>query len=273
MNYIKLIEPGHIYVNLITGENYESMSNVVGHFSHKFNVDYHSKRMAYQDLVPGYPSIIKKYKEDDYAAFEELDQFIVDRNLFNIYVNNYQKKWAKKGDKSRDDGTVFHKQMEEEDIKRGYCINPINNKPYKVYTSDQFDPNNIKPGCYLETALHDPDSMVAGTPDKFFLCFEFDELLIDLLDYKTNEDLFTGAYKNRKFKKPLSHLAETKINKYALAMSGYLYFLLLLGAKPRSSTIIYSADKINMGIYRMPIIIEDSKKMLKAFKESNSQVV
>jgi hypothetical protein len=41
--------------------------------------------------------------------------------------------------------------------------------------------------------------------------------------------------------------------------------LSLLGAKPRSSYILYSPDKINTGTYKMPVIINDAKLMMETY--------
>lgn len=269
MNIITIDHKTHVYTNNVTSKIYSSTSSVVAFFRKEFDEVYWSKRKAYQEIVPGFPSIAARYKDEDYALFDELEPLVHNKELFNLYVKNFKKEWDLKRNKSIVKGHGTHSLFEDEDIKRGYAINPFNGKPYKVYTNETADFFNLKPGCYIEYIMHDESNMIAGTPDKVFLCWEDHKLYVDQYDYKTNENLFKTSYKDRKFIKPFNHVFDNKINGYTFAMSSYHYMLSLVGCTPRSSYLVTAKDIKQMGTVQVPIWIEDAKKMHQVYRESN----
>lgn len=267
MNPIKLIEPEHIYLNTITGEEYESESRVISFFKKKFDKEYYAKKKAYEELVPNFNEIYKKYKKEDHAVFEELDKHVYNKLVLERYIQDYLSRWDKKSAKANKDGTKFHKIAEEIDIKNGYAINPIDNSKYEVFTNETIDFDNLVPGCYLEIALADHEHKIAGTADKFFLVNINGKLFCDMFDYKTNENLFKKPF--NKFLKPFNSYEESKINTYTFQQSAYQYMLSLNGVMPRSSEILYSPNKdiTKIGRIKLPILMNESIKMHKIYYE------
>lgn len=276
-NFIRLYELEHIYKHIESGRQYPSVSKVISTFRKGFDADYHSKRMAYRDLVTMFPVIEKKYKKEDPAMFKELHKHIRNENLFKATVEGYRFKWKKKGTKAATKGTEYHEKKEREDIKRGYAINPFDGKPYKVYTNETIDFNNLKPGCYLEIALcsqhidaqDEYKVAICGTADKLFLCPDptYSFLYCDMYDYKTNDDILKKGY--GPFLKPFNKIDDTKVNGYTFQQSLYMVMLMLYGIQPRISELIISPDygKTKEGSLRLPLWLDLANQMIETFAD------
>ncbi len=141
-------------------------------------------------------------------------------------------KWKKKGDISREVGTLLHYIMEKETLDQASPVfyDVPCNKMVGTYTNgyknsipiNQLENNTV----YPELMIYDLEHMICGQSDKVIIV----DNKIHIWDYKTDQEISFTGYSNqwmspRKLLAPLQHLDECNGNIYSIKMSLYMYML------------------------------------------------
>lgn len=189
-NKIKFTEEGHTYTTEIDGKlaHLTSSTTFLSRYSKPFPKEFIAPKSAAKRLREGKKGV---------TTVDVLDM------------------WALNGDISRLYGNAVHKAVEywirfEEYPKTDYTRKVVN----------EFKKLNLGP-CIAEYVMGDVDLMLAGMADIIELV-DIDKKIINLLDIKTNADLYDSkGY----LLPPFDHLEASNFNKYRLQLSLYKYFL------------------------------------------------
>lgn len=79
-----------------------------------------------------------------------------------------------------------------------------------------------------EQIIYDTDYLLAGQVDLLVernVDGPNNKRVVDIIDFKTNNDITTEGYKGKKAKKPINHLQDCSYIKYTLQLSTYAYML------------------------------------------------
>ncbi len=203
MHNIRFIESTHQYLN-DKDEDLVSVSK----FTEKFKQKQDWKAIATR-------SAAKKTKEGTPTTAQEL-----------------MAKWKKKGDISREVGTLLHYIKEKEILDRDKpvfydieCDKMVGT--YSEGFKNSIPINELKNNCvYPELMIYDLEHMICGQSDKVIVT----DNKIHVWDYKTDLEMSFVGYSNqwmtaRKLLAPLDHLDECNGNIYSIKMSLYMYML------------------------------------------------
>lgn len=174
---------------------------------------------------------------------------------------------------SQINGTAFHLDRENECYDNGFSINPFTGERYPVIKYEkQYDNqslsddlSNLKEGCYPELLVwHEFENYcLMGQVDLAYVTEKDGQTLIDINDYKTNAKL-GSRQSHYKYHKPFSHLSDSKLVKYNLQQSAYMYLLELAGHTPRHLAIEHFKryDPKTGKIYQFKYMRDEVKLMM-----------
>lgn len=254
MSFIKFEEERHRY-------SYDeillrSVTSVIKELSPEFDALYTSRASAHKKMLGDeeFKRLRKEifgfdFKPNKDYSFPIFDELCGGGDKVELIQKDILQDWDDSGTK----GTAFHKEREEESIKRGEELNPFNNKMYKVITFDKQYDNQVydmdlfklPDGYYTELLVYDK-----ALPLEHTVCGTIDRLWIETIDgirytmtddYKTNAKELTEAKFNRMLP-PLSHLWENKITNYSLQASWYQMMLNSHGFTPLNAAFTWYKD-------------------------------
>lgn len=274
-------EEGHEY--WVGGKKAISVSGIIDKFHDHLDEDYWQTYGAYKKIFG--EEGIKQMKRDRGYKFplnmkppNEFFDFcasMTDPSDFFRCKDEVKQEWLD----SQVNGTAFHLERENELYDVGYSISPFNQQKYEVKKFDkQFDNQSLMDdlsklddGCY-------PELLVWWEFENFTLTGQVDLAYLDTLadgsrsascdDYKTNKKL--GSKESYyKFHKPLNHLSDSKLVKYNLQQSLYLYLLSLWGYSPDNLAITHykNYDPSTGKIYQFKYLKDEVELMCRLVNE------
>lgn len=273
---IIFVEDGHRYMYKDSVLN--SVTTEVGKYSETFNSMYQSRASAYKEIL-GEKEYLRyrkeifgfNYRPDESILFPLFDEICGSEEVEDVQ-NKFLEKWRMSGV----NGTIFHKDRENESYKRGYEINPFTGKSFDVRVLDkQFDNESwglnlfsIPDGYYSEFIVFDNlsplEKTLCGTIDRMWVETDYSTGIryTDTSDYKTNSD----PPKNSKYNKmypPLNHLWANKINDYNLQASLYQNLLSTHGFTPRRSSFEHFTDYDVTQVIEYPLtLLKDEAQII-----------
>ena len=177
--------------------------------------------------------------------------------------------WDLEKNRACNDGSNFHNEQEEEDIKNNNAI--ANHETDAIY-----DLSTLNDGIYTELMIWDDEYLICGKSDKVIISTDEKNLnpYISIKDYKTNKELKinynfinknTGEpVVNKYMLEPISHLVDCNYIHYTLQLSLYAYMLERKGFKVKDLELLHTPnyDKNNMKSYQLPYMREEIIAML-----------
>jgi len=221
-------EPSHTYSNS-EGEQYISVTTLIKKYSTPFDSTYWSQYKALKDVLEARGEW-KRYKLEaggwenvvNYCRF--LPSFPYGPQV-KERIQYYLKLWKEGGEDAAERGRIFHKKAELR-TKNSVIITETLREVdlvYKEMIIEKPDFNSVK--VYAEQIVYSHKYRVAGQVDWIYK--EGRDLYIK--DYKTCREISTEAFMDQTLLGPLSHLADTKFNKFQLQLSIYACLLEMVG--------------------------------------------
>lgn len=241
-------EENHSYINLY-GERYESVSGLIDPYKEKFNWEFNSIRSAFRALSEQlYKELTSIVNYDDPALIELIKNKVGEDVYKEIIINAelLKIKWKEKGIDRSEYGTNEHSYNEEEDMIRGYKINPIDGLKYKViprqssetYQNSLYIPEVLKMReniCMLECLNCDHESKTAGQEDvSFFKYLGGSQFGVFNMDYKTDAVIDYKSFFNRGFRMmsgELNYFMDCNFYVYSVKQSMYSIMQEKMGCK------------------------------------------
>jgi len=128
-----------------------------------------------------------------------------------------KKRWRDKGEKAAIAGKLWHKTAEDYISHKKIRKNKFTPIIQKFASEFQF-----KGQLFSECLLFDPELMISGTAD---IVQVIDNKIIQVHDFKVTEKKPSDYSFGKYMKPPISHLGDSKITKFSLQVSLYLYIL------------------------------------------------
>lgn len=164
---------------------------------------------------------VSKFLSRFYVAFDAV--------LISRGDKNLQKQWKDYGKERADEGTRIHNALEEYSLTTK--IQP-QNEDLRTAVISITSEYNYAYKSFNEQCIYNVENLVAGTCDKLLLFSSHPMSVVDIDDFKTNlkplrqVDLDKEGKRVHKFMTgPLSHLIDSKLNRYALQLSLYAWML------------------------------------------------
>ena len=187
-NKISLNEKKHIYSLENSNIQFTSVTTYIGDFFEKFDQQKIAKKLI---------------KTSPKYAHLSIDELIAD--------------W----DKSRDYGTLIHKQIEDH-INGTADASEIKAKNGVIWLNNYLENKNHE--LYIEKIIFSEELKLAGTMDVLVRLKDTDEYII--IDWKTNKKMTTKSFNNKMGTHPItSNIEDCKYNVYAFQLSLYRYIL------------------------------------------------
>jgi ATP-dependent exoDNAse (exonuclease V) beta subunit len=226
----------HKYFHIETGEEYKSVTTILGLYEPHFDSENIAKAVARKD---------GRTKEDVLAEWKHINQVANDKGNF---VHNLLEKYLK--------------------CNRLYV--PKTPKEKKLLLGFQKIEHQIDYGeeYYPEKILWNDEYKVAGMSD---LIVKNDDEYFSIIDYKTNKKFNFYSPYNKHLLEPLSHLQDCQYTVYSLQLSIYAYlYEQISGLKCKRLIIGYLADSEEFLFKIFPIIYlrNDVKILLNHYKEN-----
>ena len=197
--------------------------------------------------------------------FEKFDQQKIAAKLIqtNIkYAHLTVEELISEWDKSRDYGTLVHKQIEEH-VNGLSQASDMKAKNAVLWLNDFVKNKNCD--LLVEKIIFAKELCLAGTMDVLIRLKDSNEYII--IDWKTNKKIDTKSYRNKKGILPAtSDIADTKFNHYALQLSLYRYLLeTYYGLKISQHIIIHLKDHECVGLHA-PYMKDNIIKMVETLR-------
>lgn len=240
---VELIEPGHKYRSKVNAKRFKSVSKVIDHFREPFDREGQSRRSAAAELK---------------RAGERITNDAIEQCAAELRI-----RWDDKMVKSQVRGTAFHKSFEDFDNglqcdpRHMACIQRIHDELYK----DRYHE------VVVEGIISSNIFGVAGTSDKICQRAPGKKGILDISDYKTNEDgISLYSPYSKYFINGLGHLEDCKYTGYALQLSLYAFMALSKGYSIGRLSIVSVPDPCDPnGFYKeypVPFMMMEAKYML-----------
>lgn len=226
----------HVYLGKEDGQQYVSVTSVIGLYGNKFDSDFWSSYKALEAILDQETWQIVRSSLLNKKRFNPnlIKQLHVDEEEFLTKKAEILEGYDKSRIESCERGTKIHKDLEESLYNNKFNFNQLG--------FEEFDRNNylckrdyyeldITRGIYPEFLIS-----VKSRDGALRLSGQIDLLIIDgnnvtLVDWKTNKELKKEGYydkvrkKKQTLKYPLSHLDDCNFNTYQLQLSTYAYML------------------------------------------------
>lgn len=252
-------EDKHEYT--VDDDKLQSVTTWIKGFFASFDGDYWSKRIAKEarDEILSYtegdrPKRMMKLYPDTW------EEEILKRKKKKVPINarTVKKLWEANGQRSRDEGTAVHNEIE------GYFNGDImfeEVEDYRTYgaISAYNYQNNLHQfeARYPEIRIYDKELGLAGTVDMLGVTSDGEAVL---LDWKTNKkDLFKGS---KKAKKPVNELVDCSYSQYVLQLSTYAYILERAGL-PCKKLLLVHLQGSDMRLYEVDYRKDLVEEMIK----------
>jgi ATP-dependent exoDNAse (exonuclease V) beta subunit len=193
-------------------------------FPLKFNEKKHTYTLGKREFI-SVTTFISKFFEgfDVNKTAKFLAMLNRKRGVKGQGVRYYKKLWKSQTDL----GTEVHKSIEAVIKNKGSTLKHVNNDAYvKACQAIGYIRHKGLNAKYLlpEVKVYSDDLSLAGTIDLVYRDPESGETW--LFDWKTNKEIKTEAYKNKKgVLPPTSNVADCNFNKYTLQLNIYAYIL------------------------------------------------
>lgn len=223
------------------GDEYTSVSRLIGQFKNEFNKDHWAAYKALERLIPNFKEF-KSGMNIDSKAFIDHAKSQVDLDIFDEMKSQILKEWDIENQYSINKGNIYHLQKEQQAYINGVEINPFDNKEYKVGSKQETgnqkvaiveDLYELRDGYYPELMLWNDEYKLAGQADKVFIETIRNRRYVDLGDHKTNKKIAKNGYKGQTMKAPLNHLQDCHLSHYSLQISTYGWLLEQFGFEVR----------------------------------------
>ncbi len=204
--HIQFNETDHTYTNLLTKEDYPSVTKFIGRFHKKFDAD-----IVATHLIENIPKYRQRFRN-----VEKQEAILI-----------LKKEW----DKRRDIGTFIHGILEKH-IKQESVFDENRSKNYNnriLQLINAYDSLRIKDKYpnyehHPEMIVYNDEFKLAGQADLILLNHE--KKSIRIFDHKTNQKGITyRAFGNEKMYPPINDLPDCNYIHYGLQLSLYAYFL------------------------------------------------
>lgn len=230
---IKFDPDTHTYTNTDTGEEYISVTTVLGKYKPKFDENFHAERMSKRDGIP---------KETILET------------------------WEKIRTKATDKGTLIHNLLEDY-IKTGKRHEKL---PWLFDEYDRLIKENTNwvKSTKSEIIVYDHTAKVAGMSD---VVIDSGKDYFYIVDFKTNKAFsFENKY-NEYFFKPIDHLSTCEFNSYAMQLSMYAYmYSQISGRKLKGMFVLYlRTDKKSFDVIPMNYLKAEVIDLLVDYREKN----
>lgn len=161
-----------------------------------------------------------------------------------ITPKELKKRWNDKGLKARMEGTKFHASVEH--FIKTSQIKDDENKDL----IEHFSKHRFKGRLFSEVKLFLPEASIAGTCD----VLELKNNTICCKDFKRMEKRPNSFGFNKYLKYPINHLSDSKLSKYSIQISIYLYILKYrYGYKVGTDNCIFWVDAKNRKVEKIPV--------------------
>lgn len=202
--------------------------------------DFKEKRKGFNPADPAFIAYLMKYTDEAVFIEEKL---------------NILEQWQQNNVKAVRRGNKYHKAREYNSIARGEEENPFTKEIYPVFTKEILkDADNysilnnlyeLEDGYYPELLLWNNEYEIAGQADRVFITTVDGKKVVDIDDYKTNNKI-TTENKFNKFKAPLNHLEDCKLNLYNLQISCYAWLMEQFGFEVRNLAFHHYNNKYDL---------------------------
>lgn len=220
----------HKYTNSSSGEEYISVTTLIGKYKSFFDKDKHSQRVAEREGVS--------------------QELVLEM-------------WAEENKKAINKGNKIHKLMEnyislgEQEENYGWL--------YKSYERALERSIGKYKKVLTETLLYDSDSRLAGTAD---LIYENDESFI-VGDFKTNKKFNYSSSFGEFLKPPIEHLSSCEFNIYALQLSMYAYMHEKITNKKCKQLTVFFLQEDRWAPIFVNYMKQDVKNILSDWRQKN----
>ena len=218
---------------------FTSVSKLVSLYKNEFDSEYWSVYKALQRIYGDEEFKRLKGSGGDLGALIEQ----TDSVILNNTIEEIKQEWKDKNIKSIDKGNLYHMAKEQSSYKRGYEVNPFDNKEYPVIGdfSEKEEKYSIidnlydlQDGFYAELLMWNDQHSIAGQSDKIFIETIDDKRYVDVDDFKSNSKISTYGFKGQRMKAPLSHMQDCNHSHYNLQISAYAWLMEQFGFIPRN---------------------------------------
>jgi hypothetical protein len=124
--------------------------------------------------------------------------------------------WDAKAEKSKKRGVIYHEFMERKYESMNKPFIHINKK--LMWDSCSFKDGHV----YIEQPVWDTDKKIIGIVDYI----QVKDNSINIIDYKTNEEIKFESFKDKRYLDPLSHIPDCNAFDYYLQINFYMYLSL-----------------------------------------------
>lgn len=235
LNRPTFFEKDHKYLNLTTGEQYTSVTQLLHKYAPKFDADviaqkYVAKRTENKLIA----DLMAKYvisKDSLLESFENIG-----------YVETVKLLWREENERSCISGTAYHKKKENIDL----ATIEVGQVPVEIE-----DLYQLIDGTYLELLIWSNELGIAGQADKVIIETIGEDRFVTIIDYKTNKEIKNYNYLNKRdgtpvineyLLAPVNHLCNCNYNLYQLQLNLYAYLLVQFGFKIKGGKIIHVTD-------------------------------
>jgi hypothetical protein len=172
-----------------------------------------------------------------------------------ISESKLQKQWDDKKNKAGDYGTLFHANIENYintgKIKKNKYSNIIR------HFSDTF---KFRGDLFSEVVLFDEELLISGTCD---LVQIIDNKIVQCHDFKSNEKPISDFSFGKRMLPPVQHLNDSKLNRYFLQISLYLYLLSTkYGYEIGENNFIFWLNRRKEELQKIPVQLKINEIML-----------
>lgn len=162
-----------------------------------------------------------------------------------ISKSQLQKQWDAKRDRAAKDGTFWHETIEH------YLNTGKVRKNKFSHLVEEFKNFTFRGKVFSEVLLSLPDIGLAGTSDIVQI---IDDKIVQVHDFKVTEKRPSDFSYGKYMKEPISHLPDSKITKFSLQISLYMYILSVrYGYEIGDNNSIFWINRKKSAIERIPI--------------------
>jgi ATP-dependent exoDNAse (exonuclease V) beta subunit len=225
---------GHTYTNTDTGEQYISVTTLIGKYESEFDADFHAERIS---------------KRDGIAKEVILET------------------WEKIRVRATDKGSMIHNLLEDY-IKTGKKEPKL---PWLFTEFDKLIKENVfrHNKMHSEMVLWNHEYKIAGMAD---VVIEWKDYFF-IVDFKTNKAFNFESKFNDYLFEPLDHLAVCEFNNYCLQLSTYAYmYEQSYGKKLKKMFILYlRPDKKSFDVIHLNYMKSEVRNLLDHYKHNYSK--
>jgi hypothetical protein len=244
----------HTYVNKM-GVNYKPVTSFIHSFCEEEDWDKIAQKFidkrSPQQIVD---EISSKYNLNVSVVYDKFKRDGINPTTVRYF-------WELEKNRACNDGSNFHLEQEEKDIKHNGAIdNTVSDSIYDLY--------NLADGIYTELMIWDDDYLICGKSDKVIIRTDpvTKDRYIKIEDYKTNKELKvnynfinkkTGEpVVNKYMKKPISNFVDCNYIHYCLQLSMYGFLLERKGFIVEGLTLLHTVNysKDDLKVYELPYL-------------------